>query len=1260
MRCPQCKYINPPGAHFCCQCGAELDEFVSPGFAQTTLIEQRALPTTTLPGERKLVTILFTDIVSSTAIAEKLDPEEWKEIVSGAHRIVGAAVRRYEGTIAQYLGDGALVFFGAPITHEDDPQRAVRATLEILSAISDYRLQLAGLVDDFQMRIGIHTGTVVVGQVGDDRHMEYLAVGDAVNLAARLQSAASPGRILVSETVARQVRATFDLVDLGEITVKGKNKPVHVYEILQPIEGLRSGHGIPGLTSRLVAREAELRTLKTTLKRLDQGDGGIVFVLGEAGIGKSRLLEEARCEASVKIRWLEGRSLSYGATLSYWAITQLILQDLKLTESDPEPRVRVALNRRLEALFGERGIDFAPYLQRLLGLRLETETVEKLALLGAETLKRQLLVVITAYFSALAECSPIVLVFEDLHWADASTLEVLERLFSVAERLPLLLVCLARHERGHGSWRLKQDAEVDFPGCFTEIILKQLSVSESENLMSELLESTSLPDEIRRQILVLADGNPLYIEEILSSLIDHKALVGGDAGWEVTQGIGQIEIPSTLQGVLLARIDCLAEDVRQTLQLASVIGRSFLYRILQAISEEEVDLVWHLAQLQRADLVREKARLPELEYTFKHSLTQEAAYSSLLFEQRREFHRRVARTLENLFKGREAEFAGLLAHHYDAAGDREKAIGYLLLAGDKARLEYASEEAKQDYLRLTYLLGELGDLERLSRTWLKLGLVHQSGFEFEQAQQAYEKAFAMQRQAGPQEKLAACQVASGQERILRWGERPFELETLDPGNCSSYQEYEIVSSLFAGLTAYDPETNIVPHAARSWEALDGGLRYIFHLRDDISWTDGNPVTAADFEWAWKRNLAPGGLDYPANLLDVVLGARSYRLGEHQNPDSVGVHALDPLTLEVRLEIPASYFIYLTASQATFPLPVHIVERYGSDWWKPPHGIYNGFFRLVEFSSTCVRLERNPGYFGDFPGNLDGVEKHLFEVGDKEMLRQFLNNELDLCTHVSPEDLSVPVSDELWHHRFGLETVGIVTNPGLPPLNDRRVRQAIAHGLDFKSILDSFKIIGGARRSGGVVPPGMIGHSPELGLPYNLPLARQFLAEAGFPGGKGFPVLKLGIPLKYAGIDEMVRQLEDNLGIHCDVQLLPVSSLLAPISSELNLIIFSWIADYPDPDNFLNASLFITFVRNAGWRNPHYDTLIAEATKSRSQSHRLELYREADRILTNDEVIIIPFMHGLFGLDLIHPWVSGCENNALNLVNYKYIRLERAA
>ncbi|MHA2406595.1 MAG: adenylate/guanylate cyclase domain-containing protein, partial [Candidatus Hermodarchaeia archaeon] len=491
--CPSCGTANKAEASFCLNCGEALDP--STTIPETRLSElQKSAPeglqekmrasSSEIEGERKPVTILFTDIVGSTAIAEKLDPEVWKEIVSGAHRRVGEAIYRYEGTIAQLLGDGVLAFFGAPITHEDDPIRAVRAALEIQESVQDYEHELQDLVESFQMRIGINTGEVVIGNIGTDMHMEYLALGDAVNIAARLQSVADPGEVLVSRSSVRLIGDFFELRSLGEVTIKGKEEAVETFELL----GFKAHEEVQDLQTPYVGREAEVEELRSSMLRLCQGQGQIVSLIGEAGIGKTRLLEEVKevlCgkdevidDASTPpslIHWLEGRALSYGGSLSYWMITQLLLVDLGLSDGASLVKIKVALRQRIDELFGpQKSNDVLPFLSNLLGIPFEGKTKEMIEALDGATLKTETHRALRDYFTYVANVDPTVLVLEDMHWADPSSLEVIGGLLSLTDHVPLMILLLMRIERDHGSWRVKLKAETDFPHRFKEFHLRRL------------------------------------------------------------------------------------------------------------------------------------------------------------------------------------------------------------------------------------------------------------------------------------------------------------------------------------------------------------------------------------------------------------------------------------------------------------------------------------------------------------------------------------------------------------------------------------------------------------------------------------------------------------------------------------------------------------------------------------------------------------------------------------------------------------------
>jgi ABC-type oligopeptide transport system substrate-binding subunit/class 3 adenylate cyclase len=1252
--CSNCGTLLKPRYSFCKECGAPATPTLQPdrlvSLQQSAPAELQAklrAAEREMEGERKPVTILFTDIVGSTSLAEQLDPEEWKEIVNGVHRRVSQAVYRYEGTIAQLLGDGVLAYFGAPVTHEDDPLRAIMAALDIQAAIVEYEHHLQGYVEHLQVRIGINSGEVVVGDVGSYLHLEYLAIGDAVNLAARLQSAAQPGKVLISDSTAKLVQAVFVLQPLGKITVKGKQAPVAVFEVVGSKAAgaatLESRRGFEQLRSPLVGREAELAALRQALERLQAGLGGVVAITGEAGIGKSRLVEEA-CAAmrDDKLLRLEGRALSYGQNLSFWTICQLLQHNLGLSDSDPEIKHRLALRKQVQVLFGETADQVLPYLAHLLGVQLEGELAQQVKILNGETLKQQTMVSIASYFTRLAQEQPILLVFDDLHWADPSSLEALELLLPLTDRVPLLLLLLSRLEREHPSWKIKLKAESEYAHRFTCIELKPLTGEEQNRLVDNLLPIAHLPVGIRQRIFERAEGNPLFLEEIVRHLVEQTAIVQEGDAWQVAENFMEITIPETLRGVLLARIDRLQEDVRYTLQLASVIGKSFLYRLLEAIAEGDDQLESHLAQLQGADLVREKTRLPELEYMFKHNLTQEAAYDSLLITQRRKVHRKVGKTLELLFADRIEQYLGLLAYHFDAAVDTQKAVSYLIQAGDKARLFDDLSEAIGYYRRAVEILKGSGNEVRNAEVWLKLGLVYHANFQFEETFQAYEQAFQITHQSFRDEMYHQPRT----HQTLRVCGKPVK-DFLDPGKTVTVQQGEFNSWLFSGLARIDDELNVIPDVARSWQVLDGGLRYLFHLREDVRWTDSSKITAHDFEWTWKRNLQPSAEPGTVQFLFDIAGAREFNEGVHHDPQSIGVRARDNLTLEVSLVKPVAYFPYIITFPICYPLPRTSLESLGEDFWLPKHLVTNGAYRLVEFEPEAgLILERNPFYHGEFPGNVSRYE-NTFLLESDDVLQAYCRNRVDLIFGFHKQLLPGHFPAEEIQPQRPLFVWYIFLDPSQAPLDDIRIRQALALSFNRDRLRTEFSLAGGR---GGFIPPGMPGHSPELAPRYDLETAQRLLEEAGYPGGLGFPLLK-GIQ-RYSKINPIFDQMVQSIGAHWQRDLginIEIEQVEGWSNREEPISFLTWTADYPDPDNFLRRSNLMDKIKKIGWEGSEYQELLETAAHLPNRAKRMALYRQADRLIVADQVIVLPCHQFPNIVSLVKPWVKKFFINSLGQI-----------
>ena len=488
--CPNCGQSVSAAARFCSNCGFQLavtsapaettGPAAPPSLASTSLdalrrstpqpLAQKILAQRSrLEGERKLVTALFTDIVGSTTLAEAMDPEDWREVVSGTHARVSEAVYRYEGTIAQLLGDGVLAFFGAPLAHEDDAERAVRAALEILDSLRDYagELRARGLVNTFQMRIGLNTGIVVVGDIGTDLHMEYLAIGDTVNLAARMQSAADPDSLLISENTHRHVSSLFDFEDRGRIAVKGKAEPVQVYSVVRKRKGAVRMHGIAGLSSPLVGRQRESSALMQVLSDLRSGKGGIVTISGEAGLGKSRLIAEcrnsltrispalSRGEAG-EIRWIEGRCVSFGSAIAYHLGIDILRAILGLAADASEEELQAAFRQDIDRLFGsgEEAQRVYPFLGHILGLKLTEDEAARVKYLDGPGLLNRYVNAFQTYLEALARTAPTVMVVDDIHWADPSSVELGLRLLPMAAKTPIVFILVTRPDHDTVGWRL--------------------------------------------------------------------------------------------------------------------------------------------------------------------------------------------------------------------------------------------------------------------------------------------------------------------------------------------------------------------------------------------------------------------------------------------------------------------------------------------------------------------------------------------------------------------------------------------------------------------------------------------------------------------------------------------------------------------------------------------------------------------------------------------------------------------------------------
>ena len=617
LLCPHCHTELPAGSRFCMNCGMP----VSPDSTVDHAHHARLAAATPAPladkvraaahlsGERRTVTAVYMDVVRSSAILAKIGEQAFNNLLDAMLDFVHPIVYRYEGTVAHIQDDELLVFFGAPVAHEDDPVRAVRAALELLQAAhhfadeasTEYHLAEHNL--EFAVRISLSTGPVSIGPIGTDLKYAYSALGGTVNLAAQLEAAKVPMTVLISEDTYRFIAPFFECTDLGEVSAPGMSRPAHIYRVNQPHATPGSARGLSGLHAPMVGRKAELNALLQLSQLLQIGLGRAALIVGEPGLGKTRLISEwkhavAARPATQPIRWVEGRCLSYGQGLPYHLIISLVYSLLNLPPTASEPETRLALYSLLQGLFKDPHLspeeaslmEVYPYLGQLLSLRLEGEAAERARMLDPQALQNQVQTALRYLFQALAAHQPLTIVMEDLHWADATSSDLLADLMNLITSERILFCLVMRPERGVPGWGLAQAARQELGNRLTEIPLDALTEAESKLLVSHLLEIEALPEPIRQLILRKAEGNPFFVEEVIRMLIERSAIIQKDGRWVTGAPIEEIDIPDNLQGLLMARIDRLPEDVKHTLRVAAVIGRQFPVKVLEYVLSRETSL----------------------------------------------------------------------------------------------------------------------------------------------------------------------------------------------------------------------------------------------------------------------------------------------------------------------------------------------------------------------------------------------------------------------------------------------------------------------------------------------------------------------------------------------------------------------------------------------------------------------------------------------------------------------------------------------
>jgi class 3 adenylate cyclase/tetratricopeptide (TPR) repeat protein len=704
-RCEQCGAENPPGKKFCGDCGSALGTAMTAAVAPSSpprsapnigVTPEQPDASATLDGERKTVTALFADIKGSTELMEDLDPEEARAIIDPALKLMIDAVHRYDGYVVQSTGDGIFALFGAPVAHEDHPQRALYAALRIQEELRRYSAQVVadgGL--PIEARVGVNTGEVVVRSITTGAgQVEYTPIGHTTNLASRMQAVAPTGSIAVSEHTRKLCEGYFILKPLGPTRVKGVSEPVNVYEVtgLGPLRTRLQRSAGRGLT-KFVGREREMEALRHAAEQAKGGRGQIVAAMAEAGVGKSRLYFEFKAKNQSGWTLLETFSVSHGKASAYFPVLDLLQGYFKIASEDDERTRREKVNGKILTL--DRALeDTVPYLFSLLGI---VEGDDPLAQMDGQIRKRRTLEAIKRILLRESLNQPLMVIFEDLHWIDDATQELLNLLADGIAKARVLMMVNYRPEYHH-EWSNRTH--------YTQLRLDLLGKESAGEMLSELLGDAVELNALKRRITQRTEGNPFFIEEVVQALFDEGVLVRNGAV-KVTRSLAQVHLPTTVQGMLAARIDRLPAEQKELLQTLAVLGREFPLGLIRRVAkcpDEELDRA--LADLQIAEFIYEQSAFPEVEYIFKHALTQEVAYSSLLIERRKLSHELAAQALEALFVDCIDDHLAAVTHHYSRSGNGSKAVEYLVRAGEQALQRSTFAEAT------TYFENGLARLEQ--------------------------------------------------------------------------------------------------------------------------------------------------------------------------------------------------------------------------------------------------------------------------------------------------------------------------------------------------------------------------------------------------------------------------------------------------------------------------------------------------------------------------------------------------------------------
>ena len=729
--CPSCNSLNPPNFKFCGECGHKLDipGKTSPkdlSFDEKLTKIQKYLPKgltekilsqkDKIEGERKLVTVMFCDMEGFTQLTEQLGPDDAYSIMDQVYEILIHKVCDFDGTVNEMTGDGIMALYGAPLALEDAPQRAIRSSLAIhreIAKFNDKLKQEKSNIPALRMRIGIHTGPVVVGTLGNDLRVEFKAVGDTVNITSRIEGLAEPGTTYITEETFQLTEGFFRVEALGERKIKGKEKPVQIYRVIAP-STRRTRFDVSaerGLTP-FVGRDREIELLLDGFERSKSGLGQAFSIVSEAGVGKSRLLYEFRKEISDEnVTFLEGKCLSYSRGAAYHLHTDILKANFDIRQSNGDFEIREKVKTGLKILAVEEGSTL-PYLLELLGIKNSgidevsgSPDINKDRII--ETLKRIIL--------KGSEIRPLILAYEDLHWTDQSSEEALKYILESIPGARVLMIFTYRPEFVH-TWGGRS--------YHSQITLNRLSNRESLAMIAHLLGTTKLEKELKDLILTKTEGIPFFIEEFVKSFKELQFIEKKEDTYGITKDIHTLTIPSKIHEVIMSRIDILPEEAKNLIQTCSVAGREISHDLIKNVMElPENELLNRLSTLRESELLYERGIYPQSAYIFKHALTQEVAYDSLLIEKRKKLHEKIGKSIEDAYRDRLNDNYETLAYHYSRSNDYKKAFLYLKAAGQKAIEKYSFFEAFNSFKDALNTLNQIPPTEQTVKEQINIRLL---------------------------------------------------------------------------------------------------------------------------------------------------------------------------------------------------------------------------------------------------------------------------------------------------------------------------------------------------------------------------------------------------------------------------------------------------------------------------------------------------------------------------------------------------------